>query len=61
MEKLTEINRIRLSKQDTENLNKLGKKKSKFIRIAIREKIERDKPKILAEQRRKEKLIECPF
>lgn len=50
-----------MSDQDIENITKLGKKKSNFIRMAIREKIERDKPKILAEQKRKERLIECPF
>lgn len=61
MELLTKIERIRLSEQDVENLNKLGKKKSRFIREAIREKIERDKPKIFAEQKRKQELIKCPF
>lgn len=61
MKNLTRIERIRLTEQDVENLCKLGRKKSKFIREAIREKIERDKPKIFAEQKRKERLVECPF
>jgi len=61
MERLNKIERIRLSEQDVENLRKLGKKKSQFIRQAIREKIIRDKPKIAAEQKRKEDLIICPF
>lgn len=41
MEKLTRIERIRLTEQDVINLSKLGGRKSKFIRDAIREKIER--------------------
>lgn len=60
MAKLTKIERVRFSEQDIVSLQRLGKKKSKFIREAVREKIERDKPKILAEQRRKLEK-ECPF
>ena len=34
---------------------------SKFVRQAIREKFERDYPKWIAEEKRKQELIECPF
>lgn len=64
MEKLTKIERIRLSSTLAENLDKLkpyGIKKSKFIRQAIEEKIERDLPKLNAEKRRLDNLIKYPF
>ena len=64
MEKLTKIERIRLSSTLAENLGKLkpfGIKKSKFIRQAIEEKIERDLPKLNAEKRRLANLIKYPF
>ena len=64
MEKLTKIERIRLSSTLAENLGKLkpfGIKKSKFIRQAIEEKIERDLPKLNAENRRLANLTKYPF
>ena len=64
MGKLTKIERVRLSSTLAENLEKLkpyGIKKSKFIRQAIEEKIERDLPKLNAEKRRLNNLIKYPF
>lgn len=64
MEKLAKIERVRLSSELVENLDKLklyGIKKSKFIRQAIEEKIERDLPKLNAERRRLNNLIKYPF
>ena len=64
MERLTKIERVRLSSTDCHNLSRLkafGIHKSSFIRDAIKEKIERDVPKILAEQKRLANLIKCPF
>ena len=64
MELLTKIERVRLSSTDCYNLAKLksyGIHKSKFIREAIREKISRDVPKILAERKRLDNLKRCPF
>lgn len=64
MSKLTEIERIRLSVETVNNLTDLkrfGLSKSKFIRNAILEKIERDLPQLLAEEKRKQNLIKCPF
>jgi predicted DNA-binding protein len=63
-EKLTKIERVRLSSTLAENLGKLkpyGIKKSKFIRQAIEEKIERDLPKLNAEKRRLANLTKYPF
>lgn len=57
---LTKIHRIRLSEQDIENLKKLGKKRSKFIREAFREKFEREYPKLIELQNKKLEK-ECPF
>lgn len=57
---LTKIQRVRLSEQDIENLKKLGKKKSKFIRDAFREKFEIEYPKIIELQNKKIEK-ECPF
>lgn len=64
MELLTKIERVRLSSTDCRNLTKLksfGIHKSRFIREAIKEKIERDVPKILAEQKRLDNLKKYPF
>lgn len=63
-ELLTKIERIRLSSTEVERLSRLkmfGISKSKFIRLAIREKFERDLPVLLAEQKRLDNLIKCPF
>lgn len=64
MSKLTEIQRVRMSVECVENLaqlKKYGIRRSDFIRNAIYEKFERDLPKILAENKRKENLKYCPF
>lgn len=64
MDKLTKVQRIRLDDQTVSELAKLrdyGLKQSKFIRDAIAEKLERDKPKILADRKRKQALIHCPL
>lgn len=64
MNKLTKVQRIRLDDQTVSELAKLsayGLKQSKFIRDAIYEKLERDKPKILSDRKRKQALIHCPF
>ena len=64
MSKLTKIQRVRMSVECVENLaqlKKYGIRKSDFIRSAINEKFERDLPKILSDQRKKENLKYCPF
>lgn len=61
MNQLTEIQTIRFSKEDVKLLNRLKELKIKqtaFIRIALREKIQRDLPKILKKENNKEY---CPF
>jgi len=64
MKILTEAVRVRFSKNDKLlflSLRKYKIKPTTFIREAFREKIHRDKPKILlAEQKRLDK-IKCPF
>ena len=58
MSKLTEIQTIRFSKEQIESLEKLKEYNvdvSRFIRIAIREKIQRD-CKIIKENKEKIKL-----
>jgi hypothetical protein len=60
----TEYQTFRFTMQQIETLNKLAKfrvKKSEFVRNAIKEKIERDYPILLADKRRIDKLIKCPF
>jgi len=59
-ERLTKIERIRLSEQDVENLSKI-KNKSKFMRAAIREKIERDHNNIIMAENRRKLKEGCPF
>jgi|CXWK01.1.fsa_nt_gi predicted DNA-binding protein len=60
----TEYQTFRFTSEQVETLNKLVKfrvKKSNFVRDAIKEKIERDYPKLLAEKRRLDNLIKYPF
>lgn len=61
---LNKSRRYRLS-EDTFNmlsrLQELGFNESKFVRESIKEKFERDLPKIVEEQKLKQELIECPF
>lgn len=64
MSKLTKIERIRLSVEDVEklnNLNRFGINKSKFVRQAIRDKIEKEIPTLLAKEKRMKNLIKIPF
>lgn len=64
MGRLTEIQRFRfdvvLIKQ-LNGLHKFGIKKSKFVRDAIKEKIERDYPKLLAAEKRENNALKIPF
>ena len=60
----TEYQTFRFTMQQIETLNKLVKfrvKKSEFVRMAIKEKIERDYPVLIAEKIRLDNLIKCPF
>lgn len=60
MRKYTEIQHIRISKEQKETLSKLksyGFDVSQFIRIAIKEKIEKDYKKL----KPKSKKEYCPF
>ena len=60
----TEYQTFRFTLEQIETLNKLVKfrvKKSEFVRNALKEKIERDYPILLAEKIRLDSLIKCPF
>lgn len=62
--KLTNSYRIRLSNDDLLLLKELKRMKVKpttFIRIALREKIKRELPKILEQERKRKEQIYCPF
>ena len=64
MSKLIHIQRFRFTQNDMLLFSELKKNRvniSSFVRNAIREKIEKDLPKLIeAENKRKEK-IKCPF
>ena len=60
MNKLTKIRRYRFSEQMVQVLKSLPFE-SKFVRDAISEKIEKNYPKTIAEQKKKQELSECPF
>lgn len=62
--KLTHSYRIRLSSNDLLLLNELKKLRinpTTFIRKAIREKIERELPKIIEAENKRNEKIKCPF
>jgi hypothetical protein len=62
--KLTNSYRIRLSDNDLlllKQLKALRIKPTTFIRNAIREKIERDMPKIIELENKRKEKIKCPF
>ena len=62
--KLTHSYRIRLSSDDMLLLNELKKlrvKPTTFIRNAIRERIERDLPKIIEAEKKRIAKDQCPF
>jgi hypothetical protein len=64
MNKLTHIQRIRFTQNDMLLFAELKKNRvniSSFIRNAIREKIERDMPKIIEHERKRIDKINCPF
>ena len=62
--KLTNSYRIRLSDEDLQLLNELKKlriKPTTFVRNAIREKIERELPKLIEAENKRNEKIKCPF
>jgi len=63
MQKLTKLKTFRFDEDTDLLLNRLAKYRieSRFVRKAIREKFERDYPKWIEEEKRKQELIKCPF
>jgi len=64
MKLLTKTRRIRFSENDILLMASLKKYKIKpttFLREAFREKIHRDKPKILEQEKNRLYKIDCPF
>lgn len=64
MSKLTHIQRFRFSKNDMllfAELKKNRVKISSFMRTAFREKIERDLPKLIEQEKNNKNKIYCPF
>jgi hypothetical protein len=64
MSKLTHIQRFRFTQNDMLLFNELKKNRvniSSFVRKAIREKIERDLPKIIESENKRKEKIKCPF
>lgn len=62
--KLTNSYRIRLSDDDLlllKQLKLLNKKPTTFMRNALREKIERELPKIIEAENKRNEKIKCPF
>ena len=62
--KLTHSYRIRLSSKDILLLNELKKlriKPTTFIRKAFREKIERELPKLIEAENKRNERTDCPF
>ena len=62
--KLTHSYRIRLNNNDLLLLNELKKlriKPTTFIRKAIREKIERELPKLIESENKRIDKVKCPF
>ena len=62
--KLTNSYRIRLSDDDLlllKQLKSLRIKPTTFMRNAIREKIERELPKIIEAENKRNEKIKCPF
>jgi hypothetical protein len=62
--KLTNSYRIRLSDDDLlllKQLKSLRIKPTTFVRKAIREKIEREMPKIIESENKRKEKIKCPF
>jgi len=64
MSKLTHIQRFRFTQNDMLLFNELKKNRvniSSFVRQAIREKIERELPKIIESENKRKDKIKCPF
>ena len=64
MSKLTHIQRSRFTQNDMMLFAELKKNRvniSSFVRQAIREKIERDLPKIIESENKRKDKIKCPF
>ena len=64
MSKLTHIQRFRFTPNDMMLFTELKKNRvniSSFVRQAIREKIERDLPKIIESENKRKDKIKCPF
>ena len=64
MSKLTHIQRFRFTQNDMLLFNELKKNRvniSSFVRQAIREKIERELPKIIELENKRKDKIKCPF
>ena len=62
--KLTNSYRIRLSDDDLlllKQLKSLRIKPTTFMRIAFREKIERELPKLIDSENKRKEKIKCPF
>ena len=64
MRQLTHIQRFRFTQNDMLLFAELKKNRvniSSFVRKAIREKIERDLPKMIEEENKRNEKINCPF
>lgn len=64
MKQLTEIQTIRFSKKDVELMNELKKLRinpDEFIRIAFREKVKRDLPKLIEHEKYRNSKEYSPF
>ena len=64
MSKLTHIQRFRFTKNDMLLFTELKENRvniSSFVRKAIREKIERELPKIIEAENKRNEKIRCPF
>ena len=64
MNKLTHIQRFRFTQNDVLLFVELKKNRinlSPFVRKAVREKIERDLPKIIENENKRIDEIKCPF
>ena len=64
MSKLIHIQRFRFTQNDIILFSELNKNRvniSSFVRKAIREKIERELPKIIESENKRKEKIDCPF
>jgi hypothetical protein len=64
MKRLTKIQTIRFTEEDIKLMNELEKyhiKPDQFLRLAFREKIQRDLPIIIKEEEKRKSKDFCPF